>query len=62
MMEIDVEFIRGDFTTPEIQQLVNNKVNSPFDYIFCDLAPKFSGNHQLDHTRQVIVFFLFSYS
>ncbi len=51
----NVRLIRGDITDPSIIEEVLRTAGAgkKFDVIVSDLAPKFSGVHDLDHSRQM---------
>lgn len=49
----NVKIIRGDITEPSVLDALLNAGGRPFDVLVSDLAPKFSGIHDLDHARQI---------
>jgi 23S rRNA (uridine2552-2'-O)-methyltransferase len=47
-----VEFIKGDFTEPTIQQQLTESLQGrPIDLVICDIAPNMSGNNAIDQPR-----------
>jgi 23S rRNA (uridine2552-2'-O)-methyltransferase len=49
-----VEFLQGDFTTPEILQALRNLVGpKPVDLVMSDMAPNISGNRTIDQPRSL---------
>lgn len=49
----NVYLIRGDTCDPSIAQHIIEVAGRPLDVVLSDLAPKFSGIHDLDHARQI---------
>lgn len=49
----NVKLIRGDITAPEVMEQVCGLAGGKVDVVVSDLAPKFSGIHDLDHSRQI---------
>jgi len=49
-----VEFLEGDFTTPETLDALRNLVGSkPVDLVMSDMAPNISGNRAIDQPRSM---------
>ena len=49
-----VEFLEGDFTTPETLQALRNLVGAkPVDLVMSDMAPNISGNRAMDQPRSM---------
>lgn len=46
-----VTFLRGDFTTSDVQATVFEALGRPADVVVCDAAPRLSGNHTVDVAR-----------
>ena len=46
-----VEFLRGDFTDPDVQARLFERLRSPADVVMSDMAPRLSGNRSLDVAR-----------
>ncbi|MDD1775998.1 MAG: RlmE family RNA methyltransferase [Candidatus Methanomethylicus sp.] len=49
----NVKLIKGDVTDPEVLDNFFKLTERKVDIIVSDLAPKFSGVHDLDHARQI---------
>ncbi len=49
----NVRLIRGDIAAPDIIEQVCKLAGGKADVVVSDLAPKFSGIHDLDHVRQL---------
>jgi len=49
----NVRLIRGVITAPEVMEQVSSLAGGKVDVVVSDLAPKFSGIHDLDHARQI---------
>jgi 23S rRNA (uridine2552-2'-O)-methyltransferase len=49
-----VEFLQGDFTTPETLEALRNLVGGkPIDLVMSDMAPNLSGNRVMDQPRSM---------
>jgi len=49
-----VEFLEGDFTTPETLQALRNLIGAkPVDLVMSDMAPNISGNRAMDQPRSM---------
>jgi 23S rRNA (uridine2552-2'-O)-methyltransferase len=49
-----VEFLQGDFTTPETLHALRHLVGSkPVDLVMSDMAPNISGNRAIDQPRSM---------
>jgi 23S rRNA (uridine2552-2'-O)-methyltransferase len=49
----NVKVIQGDITDPKALEALLALTGEPVDTLVSDLAPKFTGIHNLDHARQV---------
>lgn len=49
----NVFFIRGDIRDKSVINRIIELSNGPIDVILSDVAPKFTGIHELDHARQI---------
>lgn len=49
----NVFLLRGDVSDPSMAQQIIKIAGRPVDVMVSDLAPKFSGIHDLDHARQI---------
>lgn len=49
----NVRLIKGDIFDPSIIKQIIELAGGPVDVVLSDLAPKFSGIHDLDHARQI---------
>ncbi len=49
----NVKLIRGDVYSAEVMEQVYSLAEGKADVVVSDLAPKFSGVHDLDHLRQI---------
>lgn len=49
-----VHFIQGDFMDDEMKNKLTDYIdNRPVDVVMSDIAPNFSGDHSIDHSRQI---------
>lgn len=51
----NVFFIKGDIRDSNIIKKIIELSNGPVDVILSDIAPKFTGIHELDHVRQITI-------
>jgi len=51
--EENFHFIRGDFTTPEVQEKIIDIIDGKADTIISDASPKLSGIKDVDHLRSI---------
>ncbi|MDR2624479.1 MAG: 23S rRNA (uridine(2552)-2'-O)-methyltransferase [Methanobrevibacter sp.] len=51
--EENFSFIRGDFTTDEIQEEIVNTLNEEADVVISDASPSLSGIKNIDHLRSL---------
>jgi 23S rRNA (uridine2552-2'-O)-methyltransferase len=51
--EENFSFIRGDFTTEEIQEEIINTLNEEADVVISDASPSLSGIKNIDHLRSM---------
>jgi len=49
----NVDFIVGDFTDPEIQKLMLEKMSGKADMVLSDMAPNTTGHKSTDHLRSM---------
>ncbi|MGC8936690.1 MAG: RlmE family RNA methyltransferase [Candidatus Methanomethylicaceae archaeon] len=49
----NVHIIKGDICDPSTATRILETAGRPVDVVLSDLAPKFSGIHDLDHARQI---------
>ncbi len=49
----NVIFIQGDITSSATVEKIAEVLQKPVDVILSDVAPKFTGIHDLDHARQI---------
>ncbi|MCX8182499.1 MAG: RlmE family RNA methyltransferase [Candidatus Methanomethyliaceae archaeon] len=49
----NVRLIKGDIFDPSINKQIIELAGRPVDVVLSDLAPRFSGIHDLDHARQI---------
>jgi len=49
----NVRLIKGDIASPDVIEQVGTLAGGKVDVVVSDLAPKFSGIHDLDHVRQL---------
>ncbi|TDA40255.1 MAG: 23S rRNA (uridine(2552)-2'-O)-methyltransferase [Candidatus Methanomethylicota archaeon] len=49
----NVYLVKGDVFDPSVNRKIMEIAGGPVDVVLSDLAPKFSGIHDLDHARQV---------
>ncbi|KPJ67476.1 MAG: 23S rRNA methyltransferase [Coxiella sp. DG_40] len=51
---VGVEFIQGDFTKKEVQEILLNRLNRlPVDLVISDMAPHISGIEAMDQARSI---------
>ena len=51
-----VHFIQGDFMEESMKSQLSDYINNrKVDIVMSDIAPNFSGNHGIDHLKQVYV-------
>lgn len=51
--EKNFHFIRGDFTTPEIQEKIIDIIDGKADVVISDASPQLSGIKDVDHLRSI---------
>jgi 23S rRNA (uridine2552-2'-O)-methyltransferase len=49
----NVYLVKGDVFDPSVNRKIMEIAGGPVDVVLSDLAPKFSGIHDLDHARQI---------
>ncbi len=49
----NVVLIQGDITSPATVEKIAEALPKPVDVVLSDVAPKFTGIHDLDHARQI---------
>jgi len=49
----NVKLIQGDIASPETREKIYSIAGRKLDVIVSDLAPKFTGVHDVDHSRQI---------